>query len=458
MKAIPIHSLVDACRGSLSRGELTGQITSVSTDTRAIVDGAAFVALRGDHFDGHAFLDQAIDQGAKALIVDHLPEGFTKTGIAVVVVDDTLRALQSLAAWHLKEANVEVVGITGSNGKTSTKDFTKAVLQQKYQVHATAGNFNNHIGLPLTILSMPEETEVCVLEMGMSGHGEIAALCEIARPRIGVITNIGTAHIEYLGSREAIATEKGALVRYLPANGVLCLSAVCDFADHYCKQTKSRVIIVGNGRGKIRAEKLAMSKSGSSFHLVSDEVKGELVTLPVVGRHMVSNALLAAAVGKALGMTLAEIADGLNAATLTSGRLRSFISGEVQVFDDTYNANPESMKAAIEALDELELATDAERYAVLGKMAELGEYAETSCESVGSLAAKRRVELVTVGQEAKPISDAALKAGGAAYHFDDQAVAAEWLKDHCKANDAVLFKGSRSAKMEEVMRLAFPQN
>lgn len=458
MKAIAVQSLIKACRGSLHQGELTGRVLSVSTDTRTITDGAAFVALRGDNFDGHQFLQQAVASGAKVLVVDHALKESLADDVAVVVVDDTLRALQSLAAWYLKESEVEVVGITGSNGKTSTKDFTKSVLQTKFKVHATAGNFNNHIGLPLTILSMPEGTEVCVLEMGMSGAGEIAELCQIARPRIGVITNVGTAHIEFLGSREAIAEEKGTLARYLPENGVLCLSAVCDFADHYRNQTKAKVLIVGNGRGKIRAEALEMGKDGSMFEMVCDgEESRPKVNLPVVGRHMVANALLAAGVGYSLGMTLEEIAEGLNSAELTSGRLKAFECNGVQVFDDTYNANPESMKAAIEALDELECPQASSRFAVLGKMAELGNFADESCAAVGKLAAHRKIQLLSVGSEAKPMADAAIAAGGEAKHFDDQESTADWLKANTQENDVVLFKGSRSAKMEQVMQKAFPE-
>lgn len=458
MKTTSIEQLVASVHGTLHCGDSTAVLDSVSTDTRTIGAGSVFFALKGENFDAHDFLLKAVEANAAAIVVERIPDGMDFASSSVVVVKDSLNALQSFAAWYIRELDVEVVGITGSNGKTSTKDFTRAVLNQKFKVRSTKGNLNNHIGLPLSVLSLEEDDEVCVLEMGMNHPGEIAPLCKIAKPRIGVITNIGTAHIEYMGSQEAIAEEKGALARSLPNDGVLVVSAACDYADYFRDHTRARIMVVGNGRGEVRAEELKMDSSGSSFILVIDGEAPVRVKLPVVGRHMVANALLAAGVGRTLGMKLDEIAVGLNQASLTSGRLRSFDSGGVTVFDDTYNANPESMKAAIETLAELRVANSSHRYVVLGKMAELGKHAASASREIGDLAAERGLAVMTLGNEARAISSAAAKKGADAVHFETIDAAADWLQTTCVSGDAVLFKGSRAAAMERVMQKAFPTN
>ena len=456
MKTTPIHQLAKSVHGDLHCGDANVSVTNVSTDTRTIGAGSAFFALKGENFDAHNFLDKAAAAGAAVLVVDRVPEGVDFGSAAVVVVEDTLNALQAFAAWYISQLDVTVVGITGSNGKTSTKDFALSVLSERFKVNATKGNLNNHIGLPLSVLSTEEDDEVCIFEMGMNHAGEIAPLCEIARPKIGIITNIGTAHIEFLGSQEAIAEEKGALARSLPDDGMLIVSAACKFAEYYRDHTRARKMIVGNGRGQVRAEALYMSSTGSVFMLMIDGEEPAKVELPVVGRHMVSNALLAAGAGHALGMTVSEIAAGLNKTVLTSGRLRSFEFSGITVFDDTYNANPESMKAAIETIAELRIPAEAQRYVVLGKMGEQGVHAAKAYQEVGALAAERGLGVMTVGEDAEAMSNSATESGADAVHFDTIEAAADWLQSTCVSGDAVLFKGSRAAAMERVMNKAFP--
>ncbi|RYD39300.1 MAG: UDP-N-acetylmuramoyl-tripeptide--D-alanyl-D-alanine ligase, partial [Verrucomicrobiaceae bacterium] len=321
----------------------------VSADTRKLPDGSAFFALRGENFNGDLFAGKALASGAVAAIVQSW-EGDVPTDKAVIVVPDTLRALQRLACWWRKQLDIPVVGITGSNGKTSTKDFTAAVLSRKFNVSATRGNLNNHIGVPLTVLATSKEHTAAVWEMGMNHSGEIAPLCEIARPKYGIITNIGTAHIEFMGSREAIAEEKGMLARALPADGILFIPATCDFRDYLRQRTRGSMIAVGNGRGLVRAEDLDFGVDRTSFTLVIEGAESARVELPVPGRHMVTNALLAAAAGWKLGISPSEIAEGLSSVSLTGGRLGRYDYQGTTVIDDTYNANPESMAAAIETL------------------------------------------------------------------------------------------------------------
>ena len=431
----------------------------VSTDTRTLEPGTAFFALRGERFDGDAFARQALDKGA-ALVVVHQWDGEPPAGAAVIVVADTVLALQKLARWWRRQLDIPVVCITGSNGKTSTKDFAAAVLSRKFKVSATRGNFNNHIGLPLTVLATTPEHTAAVWEIGMNHAGELAPLCEIARPKYGIITNIGTAHIENLGSRDAIAEEKGTLARALPPEGCLFITASCDYHEYLRQRTKAHLVPVGNGRGVVRAEDLQHAADRTTFTLVIDEVGQARVTLAVPGKHMVTNALLAAAAGWKLGISIEEIAAGLASASLTGSRLHPYDCHGVTVIDDTYNANPESMAAAIETLAETPAAAGARRFAVLGRMAELGPHSPAAHTKTGTLAAQRGIVVVAVGEGSEGIAAGAAAAQTAmlspACHIRDYADAAAWLRREVKPGDVVLFKGSRAAAVEKVMQAAFP--
>lgn len=434
-------------------GEQSLIATGVSTDTRSLKGGELFVALRGERFDGHDYVGAALDAGVAGVLVDDASAAAGRAG--VVVVPDTLAGLQRLAHWWRCELALPVVGLTGSNGKTSTKDFTRSVLSQRYQVRATQGNLNNHIGVPLSVLSLTLEDEMGVFEMGMNHPGEIAPLCEIAKPHLGIITNIGTAHIEYLGSRDAIAEEKGALARCLPEVGTLMVPASCDYLSYFQERTRARVLAVGNGRGEVRAEEIVSTDAGMQFVLVIDDLGRIPVQISVSGRHMVTNALLAAAAGRCTGLTLEEIARGLQEAVLTSGRLRAFECDGVSVLDDTYNANPESMRAGVETLMERKLAEGGRHFAVLGKMAELGDLVTEEHRKIGAFAAEAGAVVVSVGDEARGISKGA---GAQGHHFDEREDAAAWLRRELKSGDAILFKGSRAAAIEQVMKKIFPQD
>ena len=425
----------------------------VSTDTRTLTQGALFFALRGENFDGNAYAQAALDKGAAVIAVNEW-HGTCPPQAAVIVVSDTLLALQKLAHWWRKQLTLPVTCITGSNGKTSTKDFTAAVLSRKFKVSATRGNLNNHIGLPLTVLATTTEHTAAVWEIGMNHAGELAPLCEIARPKYGIITNIGTAHIEHLGSRDAIAEEKGTLARALPPEGTLFIPATCDYHEYLRQRTKAHLIPVGNGRGLVRAENPHFEADRSVFQLVIEGEGSAEVILPVPGKHMVTNALLAAGVGWKLGVPVDEIAAGLNASSLTAGRLRRYVVNGITVIDDTYNANPESMAAAIETLAEMPLADGARRFAVLGRMGELGPHAPAAHLKAGELAAARGLHVIAVGEGSEGIAEGANHAP----NFPDLDEAATWLRGEAKPGDAVLFKGSRAATVEKVMHAAFPEN
>ena len=454
MKALSAQQIAEILGVSTLVGDASALIGGgVSTDTRSMSEGAVFFALRGDNFNGDEFALQALESGAAAVVVQEW-KGDVPAGKAVIEVGDTLLALQKLAHWWRQQLDLEVVGITGSNGKTSTKDFLTAILSQKFKVNSTKGNLNNHIGVPLSVLSATEDDEVAVWEMGMNHSGEIAPLCEIARPKYGVITNIGTAHIEYLGTRDAIAEEKGMLARALPDDGILFLPAICEYHGYLRDRTKASITSVGNGRGLVRAEESVFESNHTVFNLVIEGEGSERVVLPVAGKHMVNNALLAAGVSWRLGMTIQEIAQGLSSAKITGGRMNRYQSNGIDVIDDTYNANPESMAAAIETLAEMPVVNGSRRIIVLGKMGELGMHADSAHTRIGQLATERNLKVVVVGEGAKAIADGA----DDSIYFAGHDEAASWLTNEVKSGDVVLFKGSRAATIEKVMNSVFPKN
>ena len=451
MKRLTLGAIADFSGGAITRGKLTDTVSSLTTDTRSMVGGELYVALKGENFDGHDYVQQAAGKGAAAVLVSRVPEGGVARSCAVINVDDTLRALQSLARRYRLHLGLTVVGITGSNGKTSTKDFVAAVLSQEFEVSKTQGNLNNHIGLPLSILAADERHECGVWEMGMSNPGEIEKLAAIGQPDIGVITNIGVAHLEHMGTRDAIALEKGMLAEMIGERGLVVLPAEDDYADSITARTAARVVTVGFEKGDIRAEDVRFSGEQSTFTIVAPEGEKVAASIGVPGRHMVANALLAAAVGLHFGLELEQIASGLARAELTGGRLQSRRIGGVDFVDDSYNANPDSMRAAVQTL--VGMACGGRRFAVLGGMAELGEAAVDEHRKLGTETAAAGVDFIlSVGDSAIEITRGLNGDCGAdSRHFQRQEECAAFLKECAGDGDLVLVKGSRSASMERVL-------
>jgi UDP-N-acetylmuramoyl-tripeptide--D-alanyl-D-alanine ligase len=447
MDATTLHTIAAACGGALLGGDGAATVTNISKDTRTLQPGDLYWALEGENFDGHNFVAVAAAAGAAGAVVaremTECPAGFT-----LIRVEDTLSALHSLAAWYRGKLAARVIVLTGSNGKTSTKDFTASVAGTRFTVNKTDGNLNNHIGLPLTILSARTTDEVCVWEIGMNHPGEIEGLARLARPDLGIITNIGVAHIEFLGSREAIAREKGMLGEVLGPEAVLALPSGDEFTPSLAARTKARVVLAGAADG-LRAEHLRPSTHGLDFDLVRG---GERVAahLPVTGEHMVRNALLAVSAGLELGLSLRECASGLAATKLSARRLACLDVRGVTVLDDSYNANPDSMEAALHALRGL--PGGGRRFAVLGRMGELGSYADEGYRRVGRAAASTMDVLIAVGAETDPMAEEAGKAGACEVRrAADTSGAAKLLRDLARPGDAVVVKGSRAARMERVL-------
>ncbi len=428
-----------------TRGRALGEATTirgVSTDTRSMHEGDLFVALKGPHHDGHDHVQAARESGASALLVSRQMD----IDLPQVVVEDTLTALGDLASAWRAASGARVIGITGSNGKTTVKTLLAAILERCGRTHVSAGNFNNEIGLPLTLLSMPVDTEYAVLEMGAGKPGDIAYLAAIARPDIGLVNTIAPAHLERMGSIEGVAETKGALYEALPADGVAVINADDAWAEFFAGLAGSRrqVRFALEHPAEVSAEVMAMTADGSRFTLHTPQGDADLA-LPLPGRHNIANALAAAALAYALEVPLDVIRQGLQHVAAVAGRLRSTRTrAGWTLIDDSYNANPASVRAAIETL----VLARGERWLVLGDMAELGSGARALHQRVGALAHERGVDrLFGIG----PLSRAATDAfGSGATHFTDQAALIDALQEALHADVTCLIKGSRSAAMDRV--------
>ena len=432
-------------------GDLPAQdalIRRVVTDSRQVRPGDLFVALRGEHFDGHSFLAQARGAGAVGAVVSR-PDPELGAWPQLVAAD-TLHALQRIASAYRATLALRTVSITGSNGKTSTKEMIAAVLEARYRVGKTAGNLNNHIGVPLTLLSFGRAEAFGVVEMGMNHAGELKPLAALARSEAGVITNIGVAHIGQFPSQQAIAVEKATVAEAIGPEGVVVLNANDAFTPFIAGRCRAAVVTAGLGRGDVQARDLCFRDNGMRF-VADDGSSTATVDLPVLGEHMVANAILALAVGLRFGVSLREGAEALAGLRLPAGRLRVQKLREVLVVDDAYNANPDSVVAALNAVARMHAGH--RKVAVLGRMAELGEKSAAGHRRVGRSAAEVGFAcVVTVGDEAAEIGRAAAAAGlpmvrATASHHE----AVELLQSVLRPGDVVLVKGSASTQMGRVI-------
>lgn len=451
MAAFTLQEVEKATGGRLLYPVVDDSVFSqVETDTRAITEGALFVALKGETFDGHDYVLQAKERGAAgAVVAEDRPE-YKQEGFAVVIVTDTRKAYQDLARFHRRRFSIPVIAVTGSVGKTSTRSMIAAVLSQKYRVLQTEKNFNNEIGLPKTLLQLTPEHEACVVEMGMRGLGQIAKLAAIAEPDIGVVTNVGKSHIELLGSQDNIARAKSELVRALSEDGVAILNQDDSYVAAMADLCRGKVVGYGiESNAAIRASRVVCSEKGLRFACrCFDQVMD--IHMPLIGSHNVYNALAAIAVGRVLGLTEHQLQKGLSEYRGMPMRQELIHLGEYTFINDAYNANPASMS---EALKSLALLTKGRKIAVLGGMLELGDWTVREHEKIGAEAAELGLDaLITMGSPASYIADAARKNGlGAVYTAQDHAGAADCLRQIIQPGDTVLLKGSRGFAMEKIL-------
>ncbi|MGW0965341.1 UDP-N-acetylmuramoyl-tripeptide--D-alanyl-D-alanine ligase [Streptomyces sp. NPDC002516] len=427
------------------------QVTGpVVRDSREVESGSLFVAFVGERVDGHDYAEAVIEAGAAAVLASR------PVGVPAIVVDDVQTALGALARHVVERLGATLVALTGSAGKTSTKDLIAQVLRSKAPTVFTPGSLNNEIGLPLTALSATEETKFLVLEMGARGIGHIRYLTELTPPKVGLVLNVGTAHIGEFGGREQIAQAKGELVESLPEDGAAILNADDPLVRAMASRTKARVLLFGeSGEADVRAENVRLTESGQpSFSLRTPSGCSD-VTMRLYGEHHVSNALAAAAVAHELGMSADEIARALSeAGSLSRWRMEVTERPDgVTVVNDAYNANPESMRAALRAL--AAMGKGRRTWAVLGQMAELGDEALAEHDAVGRLAVRLNVgKLVAVGgREASWLQLGAYNEGSwgeESVHVSDAQAAVDLLRSELRPGDVVLVKASRSVGLERV--------
>jgi len=424
-------------------------VSSAASDSRAAVPGSLFVALPGERVDGHEFVGEAMARGAVAALVTRPVDA------PHVEVPDTGAALLALARdERRRRPDATVVGITGANGKTSTKDMTAAVLSTRFRTHASPASFNTEVGLPITLLGAPADAEVVVAEMGARRVGDAALLCEIARPQVVVVTNVGVAHLEIFGSWEAIVEASAEPVEALDGDGLAVLNADDPVVRGYAERTDARVSLFGlSGDADVRADEVAIDTDGRARFVLWMDGEREKVELAVPGEHMVPNALAAASVGSALGLSAAECATALKDARVSAWRMESFVTqDDVRVVNDAYNANPESMAAGLKAARWM--ARDARLVAVLGHMAELGPISLDEHERLGELIVRVGVDLlITVGEQAAMIHRAAVREGQLPDDAIDVATpeeALDVLRAWLRPGDVVFIKGSRVVGLERL--------
>jgi len=442
----PLSEIAAAVRGTLRGPDAV--VSAVRIDSRTVGPGNLFVAIAGERVDGHDFVADAFERGAVAAVV-HRPE----IAGTVIEVPDTGRALSDLAADERgRMRDARVVGITGSNGKTSAKDLAAAVVGTRLRTHASPASFNNEIGLPLTLLGAAPGVEVVVAEMGARREGDVRLLCDVARPDAVVVTNVGVAHMGIFGSWDAIVRAGAEAVEWLGVDGTAILNADDPTVRSYADGSDAHVITFGVDPGAdVRAEDVELGADARATFTLHSAGEGEPVALAVPGEHMVSNALAAAAVGRWAGLTVAECAAALKGAGVARWRMETFTGPSgIVVVNDAYNANPESMAAALKAARWI--AEGTRLAAVLGHMAELGPIAFEEHERLGELVVRIGVErLVTVGDEARAIARAAIREGQLPEDvatYDDPMDAADDVRRWANPGDVVLVKGSRVAGLE----------
>ena len=452
MEAITLAQLLEAVHGTLL-GDFRDEnviVQRVDTDSRTIHPGSLFIPLVGERFDGHAYINAALEGGALGCLTARERESYRPDRFYIKVAS-TQRALRDLAAWYKARFPIPFIAVTGSVGKTTTKDMIAAVLSTRYRVLKTEGNYNNNIGLPLTLLRLDRSCEICVLEMGMDRPGEIDYLGEIVQPDVGVITNIGDAHIERLGSRENIFRAKCGLLPHIRPGGLVVLNGDDPMLASLRGRTPVPAVFCGREEGlEYRARRLEGDGDSRILCQMTTPRMDRQVEIPALGEHMIYPALIAAAIGERFGLTQDQIVEGILRFVPTRMRMNILYRGDgIVILDDTYNANPQSMRAAISVLSDRRSQWS---IAVLGDMFELGPFAPALHTGVGECLGKARIDcLVAVGELAEHIAQGARNSGvPLVYHCKDKAEAKPVLDQLVRPGSTILVKASRGMELEEL--------
>lgn len=444
--------VADACGAEIRRGPADTMVKNVCTDSRKVKPGDLFFAIKGENFDGHDFLQEVAEKKATAVVIEQkkLPPQLPEC--AVLVVENTITAFGKFAAAYRRDFNLPVVCICGSNGKTTTKELIASALRQKFSTVWSEASFNNSIGVPLTLLRIEKTHQAAVIEAGTNHPGELAPLVEMIQPRFGVLTNIGREHLEFFGDVAGVAREEGQLAELLPDGGMLFVNGDNEWTGEIVRRTRAKAVRVGFGdKNEWRADKIRMDKNGVTFRVTTGKKDfcGEY-RIHLLGRHQVLNALFAVVVSEELGLARAEIQRGLAECKPAKMRMQFWEAGGIRVLDDAYNANADSMAAALETLRDLPL--QGRRVAVLGDMGELGAYSEAAHKEVGRRAAELEIgQLFAVGRMAPVVAKAARDAGlSRVIEFENVEAAVKAIKNFLKSGDVVLLKASRSSRLERI--------
>lgn len=444
-----LSEIIEATGGKVLFKNNEGNFNKISTDTRKIEKDNLFIALKGENFNGNDYVIPALEKGASILIVDEIkfkPEELNYRG-TIIKVKNTKTALGDLARFYRKKIGIKVVGITGSTGKTSTKDLVAAFLSGKYKVFKTQGNFNNEIGLPLMIFELSKDYDIAVLEMGTSNFGEINTLASIALPDVAAITNIGVAHIEYLKTRENILKEKMSIANFFEEKNSLIINCENDMLKTVNKDNKFNLQKIGYDETyDVYAKNIELTSETTSFDVVTKDSESHKFTLNMVGEHNILNALIGIQISKDLGLTFNEMEKGLQNFNATSMRLEIINKNNFIIINDSYNANPDSMKAALKVLENY---SGMRKIAILGTMGELGDYAKEAHTEVGRFAKGKAHLLLTTG-EFKDCYKEGFKED--TIIFENKKELMETLADIIKTGDTILIKASRSEKFEEIIK------
>ncbi len=450
MKNMGLSAICEACHGVLHGPEAgDAEAKGVVIDSRLVEKDFVFIATKGEKVDGHSFIDQVFEKGALAVVCEKLPEKLTGP---CILVEDSFVALKEIAKYYRSQLDIPVIGITGSVGKTTTKEFVASVLSRKYKVWFTQGNFNNEVGMPLTILQTREEHEVLVLEMGINHFGEMNRLSAIARPDIMLITNIGQCHLEFLGDRDGVFRAKTECFENLNKNACVILNGDDDKLIKVKEvQGKAPLFFGKEERFDYHVSKKENKGLFGTEAVLESKVSGETIecNIPLPGAHMVNNALAAMAVGEALGLTPDEIEQGIENVPSTKGRSNILSTENYTIIDDCYNANPTSMKAA---LDLLSLSTG-RKVAIMGDMFELGEDEIKLHRETGEYAVKAGIDvIICVGGLSKASYEGTEEAKGERYYFETLDSFLDNMKDILKKNDTILVKASHSMGFESIVK------
>jgi len=446
---LTVSDILEATGGHLVQGEAASPLAGVSTDSRTLRAGELFVALRGENFDGHDYVTAALKASAAAALVSGRPPDLG-TDRPVVLVDDTVAAYGAVAAWWRARTSVRVVGVTGSNGKTTTKDMIAQLLEGIGPTLRTEENHNNHIGVPETLLRIRPHHRFAVVEMGTNHPGELGPLARLVRPHVAVITNVGPTHLEGFASPQGVAEEKGHLLDFLAPDGLAVLHADDPWSGGLSERYQGRRTTFGlSPDAQWRAESVRSDGERLEFELARH---GQAFSIPVVGKYQVSNCLAAIAVAHELGLSVRDAARRFKTFVAPKWRMSVHQVGGMTLVLDCYNANPASMRAALEEL--ASRAAAGRRVAVLGDMLELGRASEAAHRDLGRLVASAGLELLcAVGEHSMLLAHAALRRGMPArrvFWTSDKAVAAGWVCERLLPSDTVLFKASRGMRLEEV--------